>query len=983
MQPGGSTSGNSNIRVFVRWHEQVIFAGEELKCTITFKNVARPAGSASSSSSSSSSSALSMPTTATLRPGPPQSSQFPPSPSRLPNAAADHHRGGGARQPSPLQPGRGKPGPGLAPPPPSARGHRSALSLSVPSAASRARTGSVSWSPLPSGVVQGEQQTGGSSAAGRESGGAGAGGGGGVGGGANGRGHGHKRSVSIVSIGSLSTVDDGQGSSTSTASAKPQRARGHARASSLQILPRGGLLNGPLSATHPRIPASQSSPLFHASYPPDRSINGRRPGTVTAPQTPRVDFPRHSPATPSALADFRFPMSPSPATAGAVDWASDEDPTSPTSGGLPSRSRDPVPTINEQTVASAARVLSTMSIAGTPRSSGEFYSLSNNSSETLASEYVTQQPLRSQQSRSPHSRMGSSLAPGPSRLPESLMMGYAQVQGSFTLDGSLINLGPFEAVKRKAVVGGQGGGVVGLETPKRDSGLLRGFGWGNITSSIGELLGGGELSTIKEMRGIANSKAIPLLSTPQSILFVDLQLGPGESRSYEYSFKLPRGLPPTHRGKAMKISYSLIIGTQRPGGAKEKRIKSVDVPFRVLGSVNSHGEILGHDLMSPYILLRDQARVQAVNYDDNSNSNSNTNNTNSNNTTTTNNNKNNSSDKTRTAKNKPASSSATSSMSSFFSYVDELLARPSQDASHGALLSPNGLTARSPTSSRRASVLSVSDHGFLAPPTAKEAIDLAILRSNLAGAGDGYHAAQSPNRFEIARNGRRVGVVMLARPAYRLGETVTCVVDFGGAEVPCYAVHAALETAERVVDGSLALRSEASVARVTRKVWAGASEATLFARRWVFHAAVPAHATPEFITSGVALDWKVRLEFVVPVQAPQHQHQHRPQPQPQGQDGDGGDEDEDDGDGDGTGEGGGEEKRTKWGSKQAVQQQQQPHPLLEEISRDDRGGLILVGVENLVCESFEVAVPLRVYGATCNGLEKLERDDAMAEGLPV
>ncbi|KAL2160861.1 hypothetical protein VTH06DRAFT_1058, partial [Thermothelomyces fergusii] len=43
MQLGGSPSGSSggggsNIRVFVRWHEQAVFAGEELKCTITFKN---------------------------------------------------------------------------------------------------------------------------------------------------------------------------------------------------------------------------------------------------------------------------------------------------------------------------------------------------------------------------------------------------------------------------------------------------------------------------------------------------------------------------------------------------------------------------------------------------------------------------------------------------------------------------------------------------------------------------------------------------------------------------------------------------------------------------------------------------------------------------------------------------------------------------------------------------------------------------------
>ncbi len=99
------------------------------------------------------------------------------------------------------------------------------------------------------------------------------------------------------------------------------------------------------------------------------------------------------------------------------------------------------------------------------------------------------------------------------------MMGYAQIQGSFTLDGSLVNLAPFDQVKRKAVVGGQGGGVVGLETNKRESGLLRGFGWGSITNSIGELLGGGELSSIKDMQGYRGLQVhpAPLHSTVNTV----------------------------------------------------------------------------------------------------------------------------------------------------------------------------------------------------------------------------------------------------------------------------------------------------------------------------------------------------------------------------------------------------------------------------------------------------------------------------------
>lgn len=550
--------------------------------------------------------------------------------------------------------------------------------------------------------------------------------------------------------------------------------------------------------------------------------------------------------------------------------------------------------------------------------------MSNNSTETLASEYVMHPPLRTH-GRSPHLRQRSNFSPQKAKRPEALMMGYAQVQGSFTLDGSLVSLAPFEEVKRKAVVGGQGGGVIGLETSKRESGFMRGFGWGSFANSIGELLGTGELSTIKEMRGIASSKSVPLLSTPQSILFVDLTLGPGESKAFEYSFRLPKGLPPTHRGKAMKISYTLVIGIQRPGGSKEQQVKSVEIPFRVLGSVNSFGEILGHDLRSPYIMLRDSARIRAVDrrgslYISRRTS------------------------EAELGDKSGKSPDPDSTLNGFLSYVDELVNNPRQGPG-ASLLSPTAVSG-----SRRPSI-------FEEVTTAKEAINLAILRSNLTAEGQ-----QSANRFEIARNGRRVGVVMLARPAYRLGEVVTMAVDFTGAEIPCYAVHAALETSERV-DPSLAMRSEASIHRASRKVHVFSSEATLFSRRMVFSPTIPVTATPEFVTSGISLEWKIRLEFVVPSQDAETRTVEE---QPEENEDVVGDEQ-------------GQDRRLIPEPRQS----QGPHPLLEEISRDDRGGLVLAAAENLTCESFEVAVPLRVYGAVCKGLERLERDEALEEGLVV
>jgi hypothetical protein len=148
------------------------------------------------------------------------------------------------------------------------------------------------------------------------------------------------------------------------------------------------------------------------------------------------------------------------------------------------------------------RLLSGPSITGdTPRSSADFYSLQNSTTDSLPSEYAPPRILRSA-----HNRRHSLLSIGP-RAPETLMMGYAQVTGSFMLDGSLIQMSLFDEVKRKGVLGTQnGGGVVGLDNSKSDGGLLSGFGWG-LGSGLSGLLGGKNMSTIAEMKNIASKLA--------------------------------------------------------------------------------------------------------------------------------------------------------------------------------------------------------------------------------------------------------------------------------------------------------------------------------------------------------------------------------------------------------------------------------------------------------------------------------------------
>ena len=520
--------------------------------------------------------------------------------------------------------------------------------------------------------------------------------------------------------------------------------------------------------------------------------------------------------------------------------------------------------------------ISGLSIASSGRSSGDFHSLSNHSQETLVSEQASQVSERPQFGSArirQHYRMDSvSTIRRPVTV--ALLMGYAQVNATFTLDGSLIDQSPFEEVKRKGFLGGQaGGGVVGVKTPETTGKFFGGFGLSSIGESIGGLLGGGDLSSLKEMRSIASSRAIPLLSTPQSLLFVDLRLTPGEEKSFRFKYTLPQGLPSSHRGKALRVVYNLVIGVQgAPGERDMQAVRQVSIPFRVFSGVNRDGEIFGHDLMQPYVILKDVAQVEMI-------------------------------EGTPQDESKAGlASAATGSASDFLAYVDTLLDKKRRRQSSSGTLDA-GLTLRKSNGSQEA----------------RNAIGRAIVSSNQVAAD----RDAAPNRFEIARNGKHVAVVTINRASHRLGETMTAMIDFSDAHLPCFSVHSTLETTEKV-NPALALRSATSISRVTRRVYASHSENALFAKRIVFSPFIPVSATPTLLTSGVNLNWALRFEFATVTQTSHHDSEHTIEPS-----------------------------------------------LLEEVVRDERG-VTQAAAESAECETFEVALPMTVYGDLVTDLDQEE-----------
>lgn len=194
------------------------------------------------------------------------------------------------------------------------------------------------------------------------------------------------------------------------------------------------------------------------------------------------------------------------------------------------------------------------------------------------------------------------------------------------------------------------------------------------------------------------------------------------------------------------------------------------------------------------------------------------------------------------------------------------------------------------------------------PPTVESAITLALQQSNSPAA-----STISSNQFKITKSGSRVAVIMLARPAYRLGEVVPITIDFHSSDLRCHSLHVTLESSEQV-DSTIALRSQASISRVSRKVHATQDVCCISTDRMSINLAIPTTATPEFLTSGIRLDWYLRCEFVTVSQ-------------------------DDDGQG-------------RHGSGQ---------DLLEEVAEDERGS-VLAAIQATACETFDVQLPIRVYG---------------------
>ncbi|GAA5941573.1 Rgp1p [Sporobolomyces koalae] len=453
-----------------------------------------------------------------------------------------------------------------------------------------------------------------------------------------------------------------------------------------------------------------------------------------------------------------------------------------------------------------------------------------------------------------------------------LLWAFAHLEGSFEVDEDLIKEREFLEVKQLLAggVGGVGMGGGTLEPKKQETGGWKNWLWGNsnvppaqdpsrrgdnlkegdygTTNASGEMEGAATLEERKEKA--VKDKSVPIFSCPPSILGVDLVLEPGESKCFSFSIRLPADLPPSFRGKAIKFNYQLIVGSNRvsignQSGNLTSRKGSVSrvmrVPLRIYNHVGVTGARPFYDLTNPVIYQRDEATVTAIE------------------------------DETKLP---PARRKAVASdvgRAEFESFAANLLSSIaiSPELSHRPfpqLSASIGGGNRGPGSMK--SIMDVkpemrpemSSHRGGGGPEAF-GIDLDEANGCKTAVEIVSRNAQKVS-YDINKDGYLVAQLTLVKSAYRLGETVNGSVVINSGEGRVLRVSARLETHE-LVETSISTKPAPQTRQATRRLHSEHHDMTLDSARLGFALAIPSGATPDFGTSGVKLQWSVRLSFLV------------------------------------------------------------------------------------------------------------------------
>ncbi|SCV71493.1 BQ2448_3081 [Microbotryum intermedium] len=503
----------------------------------------------------------------------------------------------------------------------------------------------------------------------------------------------------------------------------------------------------------------------------------------------------------------------------------------------------------------------------------------------------------------------------------SLLWSFAHLEGTFEVDEALVKPGEFTLLKQEltsgpgAVVGGGtlndstqgkgsrgsgwtswiwGGGNNGASSgPDNAQTKLVGAGGGGLISQAGSL-GQGPQTLEERKEKSLKEKTIPTFSSPPSILGVDLVLEPGEFKSYTFSIRIPADLPPSFRGKSIKFSYHLAVGTNwtkigginsmaaKFGAARNATSRVIKVPVRVYNHVGVTGARPFYDLTNPIVYHRDEATVQPV--VPASEQSASVSKPALVRTTT----------KTETvieAKNRRRLSIGRREFEAYATTLLDSVRLASPELVSNASLSPTLRPTRalgevtmegSPALRPERLDRHGSSRGVTTTGATKEnggALGMSGIVPHtgaLASVGMGEEdetagckaAVEIVTRnsqkvsYDINKDGFMVAQLTLVKSAYRLGETVNGSVVINSSEGRVLRISARLETHE-LIETSITTKPAPQVRALTRRLHSEHHQMTLDCARVGFALAIPSGATPDFGTSGVKLQWSVRLSFLV------------------------------------------------------------------------------------------------------------------------
>ncbi|KAJ1968024.1 Golgi membrane exchange factor (Ric1p-Rgp1p) subunit, partial [Dimargaris xerosporica] len=210
----------------------------------------------------------------------------------------------------------------------------------------------------------------------------------------------------------------------------------------------------------------------------------------------------------------------------------------------------------------------------------------------------------------------ASSGPPAAHRTEKVIWAFAQVVGTLAVDPHLIRTEAFEPLQSAGLYptamacSGKAGGAGPMATPRVMGGGSLGHSGAPIASlksSTASVRVDAAHATRSYRTTTAYQTVGPLFSTPPSILLSDLSLAPGQSKQLRYSLPLPHQLPPSFRGRSVRLTYTLVLVVQK--NALNQQSRTIPVPFKVLGSVAADGSTIAYNVLEPVMLVKDRAKV--------------------------------------------------------------------------------------------------------------------------------------------------------------------------------------------------------------------------------------------------------------------------------------------------------------------------------------------------------------------------------------